>query len=150
LSFSSAVIGLRFVAMLVGSSWVYLIHKKRKLIKLKESFFLQNEGLILQQQLSKQQGSREMAKIFTIEELKKATHNYEESRIIGQGGFGTVYKGILPDKRIVAIKKSKTVDQNQIDQFVNEVVLLSQINHKNVVKLLGCCLKTQVPLLASL
>jgi serine/threonine protein kinase len=146
-AFSSAVIGVSFVAMLVGSSWVYFILKKRKLIKLKESFFRQNGGLILEQQLNKQQGSRETAKIFTVEELKKATNNYEESRIIGRGGFGTVYKGFLPDKRIVAIKKSKTVDQNQIDQFVNEVVLLSQINHKNVVKLLGCCLETQVPLL---
>jgi serine/threonine protein kinase len=133
--------------MLVVSSWLYFVHKKRKLIRLKESFFRQNGGLILKQQLSKQQGSKETAKIFTADELKKATNNYDESRIIGQGGFGTVYKGFLPDKRIVAIKKSKTVDQNQIDQFVNEVVLLSQINHRNVVKLLGCCLETQVPLL---
>jgi len=133
--------------MLVVSSWLYFVHKKRKLIQLKESFFRQNGGLILEQQLSKQQGSRETAKIFTTDELKKATNNYDESRIIGQGGFGIVYKGFLPDKRIVAIKKSKTVDQNQIDQFINEVVLLSQINHRNVVKLLGCCLETQVPLL---
>jgi len=132
--------------MLVVSSWLYFVHKKRKLIQLKESFFRQNGGLILEQQLSKQQGSKDTAKIFTTDELKKATNNYDESRIIGQGGFGTVYKGFLPDKRIVAIKKSKTVDQNQIDQFVNEVVLLSQINHRNVVKLLGC-LETQVPLL---
>jgi len=133
--------------MLVVSSWLYFVHKKRKLIQLKESFFRQNGGLILEQKLSKQQGSKETAKIFTTDELKKATNNYDESRIIGQGGFGTVYKGFLPDKRIVAIKKSKTVDQNQIDQFVNEVVLLSQINHRNVVKLLGCCLETPVPLL---
>jgi serine/threonine protein kinase len=146
-AFSSAGIGISLIVILVGSSWMYLVLKKRKLIKLKESFFRQNGGFILQQQLSKQQGSRETTKIFTVEELKKATNNFEESRIIGQGGFGTVYKGLLPDKRIVAIKKSKTVDQNQIDQFVNEVVLLSQINHKNVVKLLGCCLETEVPLL---
>jgi hypothetical protein len=60
-------------------------------------------------------GSKETTRIFIVEELEKATNNYAESRIIGQKGFGIVYKGFLLDKRIVAIKKSKTVDQNQID-----------------------------------
>ncbi|KAK7855698.1 wall-associated receptor kinase 1 [Quercus suber] len=132
---------------LVCSSWLYLIFKKRQLIKLKQRFFEQNGGLILRQKLSKQENSAETTKIFTMKELKKATNNYDEALIIGRGGFGTVYKGILPNNTIVAIKKSKIGDESQIEQFINEVVVLSQINHRNVVKLLGCCLETQVPLL---
>ncbi|KEH35374.1 wall-associated receptor kinase-like protein [Medicago truncatula] len=141
----SVCVGL--VALLVGSMYAYLALKKRSLVKLKEHFFQQNGGLLLQQQIAKHGGSAGTPKVFTIEELNKATNNFNESRILGQGGQGTVYKGVLQDNRIVAIKKSTISDQNQIEPFINEVIILSQINHRNVVQLLGCCLETEVPLL---
>ncbi|RWR74595.1 putative wall-associated receptor kinase-like protein 16 [Cinnamomum micranthum f. kanehirae] len=138
-------IGLSFLFLLIASTWTYWLWRKRRSIKLKEKFFQQNGGLMLQQKINT---SRiDTFKIFTIEELDRATNNYCASKIVGQGGFGIVYKGVLPNKKVVAIKKSKLVDASQIGQFINELDILSQVNHRNVVKLLGCCLEDQVPIL---
>ncbi|XP_021866433.1 wall-associated receptor kinase-like 1 [Spinacia oleracea] len=128
-------------------SCIYLCIKKRRHIKMKEKFFQQNGGFLLKQQLSLNQGYNESMKIFTTHELREATNNYSKHNILGRGGFGTVYKGILPDNQVVAIKKSMVSDQSQVEQFINEVIILTQIKHRNVVKLLGCCLETEVPLL---
>uniref|UniRef100_M4EAS4 Protein kinase domain-containing protein n=1 Tax=Brassica campestris TaxID=3711 RepID=M4EAS4_BRACM len=118
-----------------------------KNIELRKQFFEQNGGGMLRQRLSGAGPSNVDVKIFTEEGMKKATNGYDETRILGQGGQGTVYKGILPDNSVVAIKKSRLGDSSQVEQFINEVLVLSQINHRNVVKLLGCCLETEVPLL---
>ncbi|XP_055812644.1 wall-associated receptor kinase 2-like [Solanum dulcamara] len=143
----SVGMGVGFMSLVIGTTWLYFSIKKRKLIKLREKFFQQNGGLLLKQRISSNEGGVEATKIFTAAELKKATNNYASDRILGRGGNGIVYKGILPDNRIVAIKKSKFMDQEQIEQFINEVLILTQVNHRNVVRLFGCCLEAEVPLL---
>ncbi|PRQ29723.1 putative protein kinase RLK-Pelle-WAK family [Rosa chinensis] len=140
-------VSVGFLVLFLGISWISWGMKKREFIKLKEKYFKENGGLLLLQQLASHGSSMKTTKIFTAEELEKATNNYHESGVLGEGGYGTVYKGILPDDTMVAIKKSKGAALTQSDQFVNEVIVLSQINHRNVVKLLGCCLETEAPLL---
>ncbi|XP_060206250.1 putative wall-associated receptor kinase-like 16 [Lycium barbarum] len=143
----SVGMGVGFMSLIVGMTWLYFSIKKRKLNKLREKFFQQNGGLLLKQRISSNEGGVEATKIFTAEELKKASNNYASDRILGRGGIGIVYKGILLDNRIVAIKKSKFVDEDQTEQFINEVLILTQVNHRNVVRLFGCCLEAEVPLL---
>jgi hypothetical protein len=81
-AFSSSGIGIGLIAMLGACSWLFLVFQKRKFIKLKAKLFQQNGGLILERHL-RELGATKKAKIYTFEELKVATKNYRESRIIG-------------------------------------------------------------------
>nr|XP_010910732.1 wall-associated receptor kinase 4-like [Elaeis guineensis] len=82
-----------------------------------------------------------------IEKLEKATNDFNERQILDRGGYGTVYKDILPSQDVAAIKKSKLVDENQIEQWINEIIILSHITRRNVARLLGYRLEIQVSLL---
>ncbi|PQM38083.1 wall-associated receptor kinase-like 1 [Prunus yedoensis var. nudiflora] len=139
--------GLGLLLLLIGAWLGYRFLKKRRTMKRREMFFKRNGGLLLEKQLSSGEVNVEKIKLFKSKELEKSTDNFNTDRILGQGGQGTVYKGMLTDGRIVAVKKSKIVDESQLSDFINEVVILSQIIHRNVVQLLGCCLETEVPIL---
>ncbi|RCV31720.1 hypothetical protein SETIT_6G200700v2 [Setaria italica] len=137
--------GTSLLLLAFGSPFIIRKIKERKVKKMKEKYFSQNHGLLLQQLLTHKADIGERM-IITLEELEKATNNFDKARVVGGGGHGIVFKGIL-DLHVVAIKKSKIVVQKEIDEFISEVAVLSQVNHRNVVKLLGCCLETEVPLL---
>ncbi|KAL2620088.1 hypothetical protein R1flu_000293 [Riccia fluitans] len=91
---------------------------------------------------------RETTALMPLRELRKATDNFSESAQIGEGGFGTVYVGKLQDGSIVAIKRNKR-EGTEADkqQFLNEVRILSQVSHRHLVKLLGCCMENKSSLL---
>eukprot|EP00268_Persea_americana_P062976 TRINITY_DN8118_c0_g1_i9.p1 TRINITY_DN8118_c0_g1~~TRINITY_DN8118_c0_g1_i9.p1 ORF type:complete len:661 (-),score=119.85 TRINITY_DN8118_c0_g1_i9:800-2749(-) len=78
---------------------------------------------------------------FKYETLEKATEFFDPSRKLGQGASGSVYKGILRDGRIVAVKRLFFNTRQWADEFFNEVNLISVIQHKNLVKLLGCSIE---------
>ncbi|GAA0148742.1 transmembrane signal receptor [Lithospermum erythrorhizon] len=134
-----------FLALIMSTVWLYYTVRKRKQLKLRQKYFHQNGGVLLKQKMSSNGVNSESARIFKLEELKKATRNYSRDYILGEGGFGIVFKGILDDQRVVAIKTSKKMDESEVESFINEVVILTQVNHRNVVKLFGCCLETEVP-----
>ncbi|XP_020977994.1 wall-associated receptor kinase-like 10 [Arachis ipaensis] len=133
------------IILLLGLRWLYEVERKRIAKKSRESFFKKNGGVLLEKVLSSSEGSFDKFKLFSLKELEKATNHFNVNRILGNGGEGTVYKGMLLDGKIVAVKKFKV--QGKIEQFINEFAILSQIDHRNVVKLLGCCLETEIPLL---
>ncbi|CAH8279077.1 unnamed protein product [Arabidopsis lyrata] len=78
-------------------------------------------------------------KAFTFEEMRKCANNFSVANDVGGGGYGQVYKGILPNGQLIAIKRAQPGSLQGALEFKTEIELLSRVHHKNVVKLLGFC-----------
>ncbi|GLU14102.1 hypothetical protein SLE2022_306910 [Rubroshorea leprosula] len=76
---------------------------------------------------------------FSYAELRAATDNFSPSNKLGEGGFGLVYKGKLSDGRVVAVKQLSVASHQGKSQFVTEIATISAVQHRNLVKLYGCC-----------
>ncbi|XP_020232829.1 LEAF RUST 10 DISEASE-RESISTANCE LOCUS RECEPTOR-LIKE PROTEIN KINASE-like 1.1 [Cajanus cajan] len=76
--------------------------------------------------------------VFTYKDLEKATKRFDRSRELGEGGFGIVYYGKLDDGREVAVKRLYEHNYRRLEQFMNEIKILTRLRHKNLVSLYGC------------
>ncbi|KAL8526873.1 hypothetical protein ACS0TY_015930 [Phlomoides rotata] len=92
--------------------------------------------------------SGKSAKVFSSRELKKATNDFCKENLLGFGGFGEVFNGTLEDGTThIAVKRAKPENAKGTAQVLNEVRILCQVNHRSLVRLIGCCVELEEPLL---
>ncbi|KAI0497859.1 hypothetical protein KFK09_021097 [Dendrobium nobile] len=84
---------------------------------------------------------------FDLPTLEVATTNFSEHNKIGEGGFGSVYRGLLPDGREIAVKRLSVRSRQGLSELKNELILAAKLRHKNLVRLHGVCLEGQEKLL---
>ncbi|KAJ8451554.1 LOW QUALITY PROTEIN: hypothetical protein Cgig2_018188 [Carnegiea gigantea] len=78
---------------------------------------------------------------FTLRQIKAATDDFNHRNKIGEGGFGPVFKGVLPDGKVIAVKQLSSKSKQGNREFVNEIGMISALQHPNLVKLYGCCIE---------
>ncbi|GFP96953.1 probable LRR receptor-like serine/threonine-protein kinase rfk1 [Phtheirospermum japonicum] len=78
---------------------------------------------------------------FPLKQIRAATNNFDVKNKIGEGGFGPVYKGQLPDSTVIAVKQLSSRSRQGNREFLNEIGMISCLQHPNLVKLYGCCIE---------
>ncbi|KAF7830332.1 putative receptor-like protein kinase [Senna tora] len=142
LATASAALGLLILSLLCF--WIYSAKYPSKSNRKKVPTSSDAEkGLPLAPFLSKfssikMVGKRGCLPIIDYKQIEKGTNNFRESNILGEGGFGCVYKAQLDENLDVAVKKLHCETQNAEREFENEVDLLSEIHHPNIISVLGC------------
>ncbi|KAM4083665.1 hypothetical protein ACB094_08G073300 [Castanea mollissima] len=102
-------------------------------------YMRKNHSISRRRHLSKASIKIDGVKDFTFEEMVMATNNFNSSTLVGQGGYGQVYEGILADGTVVAIKRAREGSLQGETEFLTEIELLSRLHHRNLVSLIGYC-----------
>ncbi|XP_011097955.1 G-type lectin S-receptor-like serine/threonine-protein kinase At4g27290 [Sesamum indicum] len=85
--------------------------------------------------------------LFNLSVITKATNNFSMNNKLGEGGFGPVYKGILEEGQEIAVKRLSKDSMQGLDEFKNEVIFIAKLQHRNLVRLLGCCIQEEETML---
>ncbi|KAJ4823217.1 hypothetical protein Tsubulata_013991 [Turnera subulata] len=127
-------ITLTMGVLLVG----WILYGRRTKYKSRE-----NMRNILEKYYKNKQNNNEDLELPVIQfsTITKATQNFSSNNMLGTGGFGAVYKGTLSDGQEIAVKRLSTNSRQGLEEFINEVILIVKLQHRNLVKLLGCCVE---------
>ncbi|XP_057987858.1 G-type lectin S-receptor-like serine/threonine-protein kinase At1g11410 [Hevea brasiliensis] len=138
-----SVVSAWFVIILFTYLW---LKKKKKRVRNKwNKRWLDTIGTV-ENQVEGSMSHPEIA-FFNLSTILAATNSFSPANKLGQGGFGVVYKGKLSNGKEVAVKRLSKDSGQGIDEFKNEVLLIAKLQHQNLVKLLGCCIQGEEPML---
>ncbi|XP_054782052.1 proline-rich receptor-like protein kinase PERK3 [Prosopis cineraria] len=127
---------------------MFIWRKRRSMRLLRPCWLISNNPPLSHQRFAEEDATSHSIAIgltptstFTYEELERATDGFSESNFLGQGGFGTVHKGVLPnDNQNVAIKQLKSGSEQGVREFQTEVQVISRAHHRHLVSLVGYCI----------
>ncbi|KAK8464224.1 hypothetical protein PHAVU_011G152200 [Phaseolus vulgaris] len=118
---------------------LYYYRRKRK-------YEEENVSVVKNDKVVGQEDSMELP-LFDFATLVNATNNFSTDNKLGQGGFGPVYKGVLADGQEIAVKRLSRSSGQGLTEFKNEVILCAKLQHRNLVKVLGCCIEAEEKML---
>ncbi|KAI0497861.1 hypothetical protein KFK09_021099 [Dendrobium nobile] len=127
---------------------IYLIwmRKRRRKDRLQNDQMSLNQGTNLASKLEIKENGMEFS-LIKFSSIMEATDNFSSTNKLGQGGFGSVYKGYLPSGESMAVKRLDEFSGQGLEEFMNEIKLIAKLQHQNLVKLLGCCIEGNEKLL---
>ncbi|XP_075513764.1 G-type lectin S-receptor-like serine/threonine-protein kinase B120 [Primulina tabacum] len=93
------------------------------------------------------QGNGAELAIYSFNDVATATDNFSDENKLGEGGFGHVYYGTLPEGQKIAVKRLSRKSGQGIEEFKNEITVIAKLQHRNLVRLLGCCIEREEKML---
>ncbi|KAF9672238.1 hypothetical protein SADUNF_Sadunf11G0020100 [Salix dunnii] len=140
----SVIGGATAIFICVFFSWKWMAtHRERKLRSEETLSFKTREAqeTVFEGNLPENVNEVKLEPLFKLQVLETATNNFDISKKLGQGGFGAVYRGKLPDGQEIAVKRLSRTSGQGLEELMNEVVVISKLQHRNLVRLLGCCVE---------
>ncbi|XP_050288921.1 G-type lectin S-receptor-like serine/threonine-protein kinase At1g11330 isoform X2 [Quercus robur] len=138
----TVIIGTFFISICTYFLWRWMTKQKARKTKAEE-ILLFNKGKARQKYHNDNLNQVRVQELplFNFEKLASATNNFHLSNKLGQGGFGPVYRGKLSDGQEIAVKRLSKASGQGLQEFMNEVIVISKLQHRNLVRLLGCCVE---------
>ncbi|PKI73772.1 hypothetical protein CRG98_005843, partial [Punica granatum] len=143
-----AIISAGVIVVLLLSIFLFIMKKRRGRRRLSAAssaaYFHDDESQSVQD--LKDSGKSDLP-FFDLSTIAAATNNFSFINKLGQGGFGSVYKGVLDNGKEIAVKRLSKSSGQGIEEFKTEVTLIARLQHRNLVKILGCCIQGEEKML---
>lgn len=146
-----AAVGFVVVAVSIFIAWYLMVKRKgdktkdKNVVQTGQTFSSDSTAIVSTNELDKVNIGE--LSLFTFEMISNATEHFHEKNLLGRGGFGRVYKGILENGNEIAVKRLSVDSGQGVQEFMNEVIVISKLQHRNLVRLLGGCVEKQEKIL---